>query len=74
MKDDEMWLLEDEKAWNNLPNSGKNESIEKGKIAEETKVTIGNESLKSKTIYPFETTSQQFCIKIISTNWLHRLE
>ena len=74
MKDDERWLLEDEKAWNNLPNSNENESIEKGKIAEETKVTIGNESLKSKTIYPFETTSKKFCIKIISTNWLFRLE
>ena len=34
MKDDEMWLLEDKKAWNNLTNSYENESIEKGKLAE----------------------------------------
>ena len=66
MKDDEMWLLEDKKAWNNLPNSDENESIEKGKLAEETKLTIGNGSPKSKKIYPFET-------KILYQNHFHQL-
>ena len=64
MKDDEMSLL-DKKASNNLPNSDVNESIEKGKIAEATQITIGNEGLKSKKIYPFKTTSKNVCITII---------